>query len=63
MFSCMEDGTLKGRVHGVSWPKAMAWVGVGAGWAGLGGGVGRMPIGKSGYLWTGPKGKRVLGLF
>jgi hypothetical protein len=34
----------------------MAWVRVGAGWAGLGGGVGRMPRGKLGYLLTKGKG-------
>jgi hypothetical protein len=50
MLSCMEGGTLKGHVHGVGWPKAMAWVGVGVGWAGHGGGVGHMPRGKLGYL-------------
>jgi hypothetical protein len=53
----------QGREHGVGWPKAMAWVGVGAGWAALGGGMGRMTRGKLGHLRTRPKGKRVLGLF
>jgi hypothetical protein len=43
----------------MGWPKAMAWVGLGAGCAGHGGGVSRMPRGKLGYLWTGRKEKGI----
>jgi hypothetical protein len=58
-----EKQNSQGCKHGVGWPMAMAWLGVGAGWAALGGRVGRMPRGKLGHLRIGPKGKRVLEVF